>query len=163
VTTKFDVDSGTGKDLCPFLRLYPVSLNPALLHNHFQLDITLIRRTSGRSLCNLKKSEPFQLWGIKTEKISCHNSRLKLCLDHNSYFRVDNILLWTFTSVKRLPTIRHQLSTVRANVVIVVLGELRGSVFHCHRQNCIEIVFLYKSTQIRFHCGGRKGGCVSLK
>jgi len=49
--------------------VHHVSLNPALLHNHSQLDITLITRTSVRSLGNLKKAMLFQLWGIKREKI----------------------------------------------------------------------------------------------
>ena len=53
----------TGTGVCPFLRLCRVSLNPALLHNHFQLDITLIRRTSGRSLGNVKKSDALSLIG----------------------------------------------------------------------------------------------------
>jgi hypothetical protein len=34
-----------------------------------------------------------------------------------------------FISVKLLPVIRHQLSTVRATVVTVALGEVGGSVY----------------------------------
>jgi REP element-mobilizing transposase RayT len=39
------------------LRFAPVSIIPPMLHNHLHLNINLKRRTTGRSLRNLKKNQ----------------------------------------------------------------------------------------------------------
>jgi hypothetical protein len=51
--------SGMGQFSPPVLLFAPVRIIPATLHTNLRLNIILIKRTSGRSLGNLKKSRLF--------------------------------------------------------------------------------------------------------
>ena len=51
-----------GKVFLGILRLSPVSVNPPLLRIHFHGDVTVIRRTSGRNLQDLKSNALSETW-----------------------------------------------------------------------------------------------------
>jgi hypothetical protein len=78
------------KCLSPSTSVSPVSIIPPMLHAHLHLSTTLIRRTSGRSLCTSKYSNALSDIGVLS-LFSCFKEFIKVSFS-SEYFIVPSAI-----------------------------------------------------------------------